>query len=310
MDCAVPPALAGERLDRVLPELVPGLTRSQARRLIDLGRATLDGTTPKAGASVRAGQRLRVEPLPPETFSVEAEDIPVRVLHRDDDLIVVDKPADLVVHPAAGHARGTLVNALAALGAGGGDPARPGIVHRLDKGTSGVMVVARNVTAHARLAEQFAERTVEKTYLAIVVGEPPEEGRIETLFARHPVDRKRFTSRTTRGRTALTGFRVRERRPGCAMLEVRLGTGRTHQIRVHLSESGWPILGDAVYGRTPRDPELRRAAEALGRPALHAWRLAFAHPRTGERMAFDADVPADFERAWGAISAGAVGGTS
>ncbi|MBI5499889.1 MAG: RluA family pseudouridine synthase [Deltaproteobacteria bacterium] len=302
--------MAGERLDRVVTSLAPDLTRSQARRLIDLGRVTLDGTTPKAGAAVRAGQRLRVEPLPPEALSVEAEDIPVRVLYRDDDVIVVDKPADLVVHPAAGHARGTLVNALAALGAGGGDPARPGIVHRLDKGTSGVMVVARNVTAHARLAEQFAGRTVDKTYLAIVVGEPPAEGRIETLFARHPVDRKRFTSRTTRGRTALTTFRLRERRPGCAMLEVRLGTGRTHQIRVHLSEGGWPILGDPVYGRAPRDPELRRAAQALARPALHAWRLAFTHPRTGERLAFEADVPADFERAWKGISPGVVGGTS
>ena len=218
LECVVPPTLEGERLDRALPTLVEGLTRSQARRLIDLGRVTLDGAAPKAGATLRPGQRVRVEPSPPEAWSVEAEDIPVEVLHRDEDMIVVNKPAGLVVHPAAGHARGTLVNALAALGAGGGAPDRPGIVHRLDKGTSGVMVVARGVPAHARLAEQFARRTVEKTYLAIVVGEPPAEGRIETLFSRHPTDRKRFTSRTGKGRTARTEYRVRERSQGCAML--------------------------------------------------------------------------------------------
>ena len=277
------------------------LTRSQAKRLIDLGRVELDGAAPKAGTVVRGGERLRVQPLTAEEFSVEPEAIPVEVLFRDDDVIVVHKPPDLVVHPAIGHARGTLVNALAHLGAGGGDPARPGIVHRLDKGTSGVMVVARNVVAHARLAEQFERRTVEKVYAAIVHGDPPVELRIETLFSRHPVDRQRFTSRTARGRTALTSFRTLERAGGCAKLEVTLGTGRTHQIRVHLSEQGYPILGDPVYGRPPRSPELRRIAERLGRPALHAWCLGFDHPRTGARMRFVADLPADLVEAWAAI---------
>jgi 23S rRNA pseudouridine1911/1915/1917 synthase len=295
--------LAGSRLDRVLTALVPDLTRSQAKRLVDQHRVSLDGIAPKAGAVVHAGSRLRVEPLPPEAFSVAAEDIPVDVLFRDDDLIVVNKPADLVVHPALGHARGTLVNALAGLGAGGGDPARPGIVHRLDKGTSGVMVVARNVVAHAKLAAQFSQHTVEKIYAAIVVGDPPNELRIETMFARHPVDRQRFTSRTVKGRTALTEFTTLERSGGCARLDVRLGTGRTHQIRVHLSETGWPILGDPVYGKTPRNETLRRIAHELGRPALHARRLGFDHPRTGDRVAFEAPLPKDMLEAWAAVLA-------
>lgn len=300
----VPAFAAGKRLDCALPVLVQGLTRSQAKRLIDLGRVTVDGAPPKAGLLLRGGERLRVEPEAPEVWSVEPEPIPVPVLYRDPDLIVVDKPADLVVHPAVGHPRGTLVNALAHLGAAGGDPARPGIVHRLDRGTSGVMVVARNPEAHARLAEQFERRTVEKLYAAIVVGDPPAEGRIETPYGRHPVDRQRYTSKVPRGRTALTFFRTVERAGGCARLEVRLGTGRTHQIRVHLSESGWPILGDEVYGRRLRDPVLRRAAQRLGRPALHAAVLVFDHPRTGERMRFEAPVPADFREAWATVRSG------
>jgi 23S rRNA pseudouridine1911/1915/1917 synthase len=300
----VPTSAAGERLDRALPAFLEGLSRSQAKRLIDLGRVTVDGAPPKAGLVLRGGERLRVEPEPPAAFSVEPEPIPVPVLFQDEDLVVVDKPADLVVHPAVGHPRGTLVNALAHLGAAGGDPGRPGIVHRLDRGTSGVMVVARNVVAHARLAEQFERHTVEKVYLALVVGEPPAEGRIETLFGRHPVDRQRFTSKVPRGRKALTSFRTLERAGGCARLEVLLGTGRTHQIRVHLSESGWPILGDEVYGRRLRDPVLRRAAAQLARPALHAVRLGFDHPRTGARLTFVAPIPADLLAAWTTVRDG------
>ncbi len=297
----MPPSAEGERLDRALPALLPDLTRSQAKRLIDLGRITVDGERPKPGTILRAGRRLRIEPLAPERPSLEPEAIPVDVLYRDQDVIVVDKPADLVVHPAAGHARGTLVNALAHLGAAGGDPQRPGIVHRLDRGTSGVMVVARNVAAHAFLAAQFQTHSVEKIYAAIVVGDPPDELRIETLYARHRVDRQRFTSRTARGRTALTSFRTRERAGGCALLDVFLGTGRTHQIRVHLSEHGWPILGDPVYGRRSRDAAVRRIAETLGRPALHARSLAFVHPRSGERLRFEAPLPRDFLDAWNAL---------
>lgn len=297
----MPTAAAGRRLDRALPALLEELTRSQAKRLIDLGRVTVDGAPPKAGLVLRGGERLRVEPEPPAAFSVEPEPIPVPLLFQDDDLLVVDKPADLVVHPAVGHPRGTLVNALAHLGAAGGDPGRPGIVHRLDRGTSGVMVVARNVVAHARLAEQFERHTVEKLYAALVVGDPPAELRLETLFGRHPVDRQRFSSKVPRGRKALTSFRTLERAGGCARLAVRLGTGRTHQIRVHLSDAGWPILGDEVYGRRLRDPVLRLAAERLGRPALHAMRLGFDHPRTGERLCFEAPLPADFCAAWSTV---------
>lgn len=278
-----------------------GLTRSQAKRLIDLGRVTVNGVSPKAGLILRGGEHLRVEPEAPEVWSLDPEPIPVPVLFLDQDLIVVDKPAGLVVHPAVGHPRGTLVNALAHLGAAGGDPNRPGIVHRLDRGTSGVMVVARNAAAHAALAAQFERRAVEKVYAAIVVGNPPAEGQIETSYGRHPVDRQRYTSRIPSARTASTSFRTIERAAGCARLEVRLRTGRTHQVRVHLSESGWPILGDDVYGRRPRDPVLRRAAEQLGRPALHAAVLAFDHPRTGERVRFEAPLPPDFLQAWAAV---------
>jgi 23S rRNA pseudouridine1911/1915/1917 synthase len=208
----------------------------------------------------------------------------------------------MVVHPAAGHARGTLVNALLHqvkdLGGIGGE-LRPGVVHRLDKDTSGCLVVAKNDQALSALQAAFKGREVKKTYLALVHGIPERaEGRIETPYGRHPVHRKRFTGRVKSGKPAATVYRVCERFDGAALLEVDLLTGRTHQVRVHLSEMGHPLLCDALYGRARKAKgALAEAQQALNRQALHAWKLAFAHPRTGRRLSFEAPLPSDFSRA-------------
>lgn len=305
MVLVVPPAAAGVRLDVFLASAIPDLTRSQAKRLLDGGRVALQGARAKAGTTLRGGERLRVRPFPAGDETIRPDAIPLEILAQDDDMVVLVKQADLVVHPAAGHSRGTLVNALVhhGLTAGGGDPRRPGIVHRLDRGTSGVMVVARNAVAHARLAAQFRDHSVERAYLAIVQGAPPDRGRLETPFRRHPVDRKRFTSRVAAGarRRAVTSFAVLDRVPGYALVRARLGTGRTHQIRVHFSDHGFPVLGDPIYGKPPRDPLGRRAAAGLGRPALHAAVLGFRHPRTGTLVRYEAPPPADFTDAWLAL---------
>jgi 23S rRNA pseudouridine1911/1915/1917 synthase len=280
------------------------MTRAQAKRLLDLDRVTVDGERPKGGTRIRGGESIRVLPPPRDEPDLRPEPIPVTVLHVDDQVVVVDKPPDLVVHPAHGHASGTLVNALAHLGAAGGDPERPGIVHRLDRGTSGVMVVARTVQAHARLAAQFHDRTVEKCYLAIAGGTPPDRGWFRDPIGRHPVDRKRFRSGGTGAREASTEYAVAERAGEWARVEIRLHTGRTHQIRVHFADHGHPLLGDPVYGRSPRDERTRAIARALGRPALHARLLAFDHPGTGRRVSFEAPIPADILAAWEAIRGG------
>jgi 23S rRNA pseudouridine1911/1915/1917 synthase len=290
--------LAGLRADQALATLA-GVTRAQARRWIDEGRAQVGGRPARAAQRVAAGERIDALPPEPIAASAVAEPIALDVLHEDEDLIVVDKPAGLVVHPAPGHPGGTLVNALLhRCGdlAGIGGVLRPGIVHRLDRGTSGVLVAAKRDAAHAALAAQFHDHTVLRVYLAIVRGAPAVEGgRVERAIGRHPRDRKRMSVETTAGRRAVTAWRVRERFParGFALLEVRPETGRTHQIRVHLAASGLPIAGDPVYGRAARAP----GGPPLDRPALHAAVLGFTHPRTGERMRFEAPPPADFRAA-------------
>jgi 23S rRNA pseudouridine1911/1915/1917 synthase len=230
------------------------------------------------------------------------------VLHEDRDIVVLDKAAGMVVHPARGSPHSTVVNAL--LGrmraTGGGDEAairRLGLVHRLDRDTSGCLVIAKSEGALAALQAQWKARTVEKIYLALCHGALPPEGRLDTPFGRHPRDRTRFTGRRETGRRAVTEWRVVERFGNAATLaEVRLHTGRTHQIRVHLAEAGHPLLGDAVYGgkrreaRLPATSPARRAAEAVGRQALHAARLGFDHPRTGKRVSFEAPLPVGFRR--------------
>ena len=297
----VGPALRGERLDRAIASSLPELSRSRVQALVEAGRVQVDGKPGRASLRLRGGETLSVTVPPPEPAIPEAEDLPLSVLHEDRDLLVLDKPAGLVVHPAAGHARGTLVNALLhhVSGLSGvGGVLRPGIVHRLDKETSGCLVVAKNDTALQALQRAFQHRTVEKTYLALVHGQPPATGRLDTLHSRHPRDRKRFTGRTKTGKPAVTTWRLRSRLHGAALLEVGLETGRTHQIRVHLSEMGHPLLGDALYGGTRKGDARVKAVQArLGRQALHAWKLAFPHPRTGRVVRCEAPIPTDLRAA-------------
>jgi len=230
----------------------------------------------------------------------DAEDLELPVLYDDAHLLVIDKPAGIVVHPGAGVTRGTVVHGLLHQVrdlAGVGGELRPGIVHRLDKDTSGCLVVAKTELALRGLQAQFKSRAVEKRYRALVHGAPPDERELDTLFGRHPVHRKRFSSKVRQGRRAVTRFRVLARAPGAAWLEVELLTGRTHQIRAHLAEAGWPLFCDALYGRRESGP----VAEVLRRQALHAFQLAFDHPMTGARIACEAPLPADLRAALSAL---------
>jgi 23S rRNA pseudouridine1911/1915/1917 synthase len=302
------PTEAGVRLDVALSRLAADLSRARVQRLLEGDRVRVDGRPSRASARLRGGEVIAVEVPPPEPSGLVPQDLPLAVLHEDRDLLVLDKRAGMVVHPARGTPHSTVLNALLHhLGSGKGAPARLGLVHRLDKGTSGCLVVARTEVALAALQGQFQGRTVEKTYLALVHGRLPDTGLLETPYGRHPRDRTRFTSRKGT-RRARTEWRVVERFGDLATLaEVTLHTGRTHQIRVHLAESGHPIVADAVYGGTRResrlapDAPLRRAAGAVGRQALHAWRIAFDHPRTGRRVAFEAPLPPDLAAALGEL---------
>ena len=244
---------------------------------------------------MKSGDLLAADPPDPTESGLLPQAIPLAILHEDEHLVVVDKPAGLVVHPSPGHPDGTLVNALlhhCGDLAGIGGVLRPGIVHRLDRGTSGVMVVAKDDDSHTALAEQFREHTIERVYLALVRGTPgAEEGTVRREIGRHPRDRKRMSVHTRVGRQACTHWSVRRRFPKSSLswLEVRPETGRTHQIRVHLASTGLPIVGDPIYGRR------RSARRLLDRPALHASVLGFAHPRSGERLRFEAKLPEDLE---------------
>ena len=234
-----------------------------------------------------------------------AEEIPLEVLYEDGDLVVVNKPPGMVVHPGAGTSGGTLVNALLAHCrdlSGIGGTLRPGIVHRIDKDTSGVLVVAKNDRAHQSLSDQFKEHTIKRVYLALVFGSPKgEKGRIESAIGRHPVDRKRMSGKSGRGKHAVTHWQVLGRFAGITLVRLKLETGRTHQIRVHLSETGHPLVGDPVYGGSGRlagisDPQLKGLIRALDRQALHAKTLGFIHPTTGKYLEFDTDLPEDMAR--------------
>lgn len=303
----VPPEARGERLDQHLSRTFPELSRSRIQALIDEGHVRVDGRPPKGSARARGGELIEIDVPAPVPATPEAEDLPLTILYEDKDLVVLDKAAGMVVHPAAGNWQGTLVNALLykvkdLQGVGG--ELRPGLVHRLDKDTTGCLVVAKNERALTALQASFKSRDVNKLYLALVHGVPaPAEGRIETLYGRHPIHRMRFTGKVREGKRAETGYRVLETfGTSAALVEVNLLTGRTHQVRVHFAElgkTGHPLLGDELYGGTRRTKD-RLAAEAqalLGRQALHAWRLSFPHPRSGKLLAFEAPVPADFEGA-------------
>jgi len=290
---------AGERIDRVLSARDLGYSRSALQAFIADGRVEVDGQVVRASARAAAGARVALRPAPPPASAALPQDIPLDVRFEDTHLLVVHKPAGMVVHPAPGHPDGTLVNALRfALGPGGpGDPERPGIVHRLDRDTSGLMVVAKSEAAREGLVGLFSRHDIERAYLAIALGHLAGAVRYDTFHGRHPVDRKRFTSRLDRGKRAITEVRALERLHAATLIECQLHTGRTHQIRVHLSEHGHPLLGDPIYGRRLRDPRLLDAAATAGRLALHARLLGFRHPVTGEQLRFEAPLPDELQRA-------------
>ena len=277
-----------------------GMTRSQAGKLIKEGLVTVDGKVLKASSSPREGAEVRVDKPEPVEQGLVAEDIPIDVLFSDDHLVVVNKPAGLVVYPAAGHSHGTLMNALMARFdtlANIGGPLRPGVVHRLDKDTSGAIVVALTDAAYYSLVEQFKERSTSRTYLALINGRLKEsEGTVDTPIGRSPHDRKKMSTKASGGKDALTHWRVLREFPGASLLEVRLSTGRTHQIRVHMISIGHSVLGDRDYGRKTK-VEYKSKVVKFPRQMLHAATLGFVHPVTGERMDFTAPVPEDMQNA-------------
>ncbi|MGE5790234.1 MAG: RluA family pseudouridine synthase [Syntrophaceae bacterium] len=290
----------GLRLDVYLSRRDPTVSRSQARRLIDDGDALVDGKAVKASHRLRPGEKVSLRKPPPVPSEIVPEEIPLDIRYEDDAILVVDKPAGMVVHPAAGNFRGTLVNALqfhCRHLSGIGGVMRPGIVHRLDKGTSGLMVIAKSDEAHRHLSEQFKRRLVSKHYTALVHGNVrQDEGIVDAPVGRHPVERKKMSTASRRGKAALTRWRVLERFGAFTLLEAKIETGRTHQIRVHLGALGHPVVGDSVYGGSKRVVEstaLRAVLKKLTRQALHAGRLSFTHPVTGEEMTFESPLPED-----------------
>jgi 23S rRNA pseudouridine1911/1915/1917 synthase len=300
MDFAIAAESAGERLDRYLAAQLPEMSRTRIHALMDAGRVLVDGAARKPSYRVAAGERIAVEIPAAPPAGVEAEAIALDILHEDDDIVVVNKPAGMIVHPGAGADSGTLVAALLHHFGGTeglstiGAPMRPGIVHRLDKGTSGALVVARTDAAHRRLAEAFRGRAVEKTYLALLHGRPKgERGSIELPVARDLRRRTRMTARRREGREARTQWRALLRLGGFTLVEAELHTGRTHQIRVHFSALGCPVAGDTLYGAPRQERAGGELLPPLGRNFLHAARLAFVHPRTGERVEIRAPLPAE-----------------
>jgi 23S rRNA pseudouridine1911/1915/1917 synthase len=283
--------VGGERLDVFVARVLPALTRSHVRRLIDGGRVRVDGTPAKAALRLEPGRRVSVDAPPPLPAHATPEDIPLDIIYEDADVLAVNKPAGMTVHPAAGHESSTLVNAILAHCddlSGIGGVMRPGIVHRLDRDTSGIILVAKNDAAHQSLARQLKERSVEKTYLALVEGTPkPATGVIDAPIARDPRRRQRMAV-VAGGREAQTDYRVVERFRGASLVEARPRTGRTHQIRVHLAAIGHPIVGDRLYGK---------ASRLVRRQFLHALRIAFAHPRTGARLTLETALAPDLELA-------------
>lgn len=289
------PTDAGKRLDWFLHERLPAYSRSRLQGWIKEDRVRLNGETARASYALRGGEQIDVRPGPLPALKAVAQQLPLEVLYEDDDVVVVDKPAGVVVHAGAGHHEGTLVNALlhrfGSLSSVGGD-LRPGIVHRLDKDTSGVLVVARHDAAHQSLAAQFQSREVEKIYIALVHGEPsPAAGVIQAPITRDPVRRTRMTARLKTGRSAITEYRVIERLGAFSLLEVRIGTGRTHQIRVHLSSIGHPIAGDTLYGA----PKAIKSMPPLGRFFLHASSLRFRSPSKGTVLQIQSPLAAELE---------------
>ena len=299
---------AGERLDRALAAALPDLTRSRVKALIEGRRVALAGgqTIEEPSRKVKTGERFEIDIPEPEPAVPEPQALALDILYEDTDLLVLNKPAGMVVHPAPGNPDNTLVNALLAhCGdslSGIGGVRRPGIVHRLDKDTSGVMVVAKNDRTHTALSRLFAAHDLERIYQVLVWGAPKvAQGRVEAAIGRHPVDRKRMTVRRVGGRSAITDYWVEKRfgpplEPLASLVGARLGTGRTHQVRVHMAHLGCPVVGDPVYGRKSRNAKAPSALREFPRQALHAAVLAFRHPTTGQNLKFATELPQDFSK--------------
>lgn len=299
------PEDAGRRLDQFLTAHLPDLSRARVQRLIADGHVRIARGKVRPGLALTVGLDVEVTVPPPAPATPAPEALALPILYEDDDIVVIDKPAGMVVHPAAGHARGTLVNALLhhVRGLSGiGGETRPGIVHRLDRGTSGVMVVAKHDRAHRELARQFHDREIGKEYVALVWGTMRAGQVIEAAIGRDPKHRHRMSSRSRRAKPASSRIASVEPYRGVSLVRVTIGTGRTHQIRVHLSEAGHPVVGDAVYGGTRKSLPAHLAALAgLDRPFLHAARLTLTHPSTGRAMTFEAPLPDDLAQGLAAL---------
>jgi 23S rRNA pseudouridine1911/1915/1917 synthase len=289
----IPTALAGLRLDQALARLLPDESRTRLARLIDEGRVTVDGERPLARRKVRSGEAVAVELAPREEESAyRPEAIALDIVHEDEAVIVIEKPAGLVVHPGSGNWQGTMLNALLHHAPRLKELARAGIVHRLDKDTSGLLVVAKTEAAHLDLVRQLQARTVKRTYLALVRGKVARAGTVDAPIGRHRAQRTRMAV-VAGGKPAVTRYRVRERLRTHTLLECDLETGRTHQIRVHLASIGHPVEGDPVYAG--------RGERLLARQALHAWKLAFRHPLSADTVAFESPLPADIDALLGTL---------
>jgi len=299
LETRLPEEQAGRRLDQALAELYPQFSRSRIKAWIEAGRVLVDGVAVRPREPVVGGERVRIDAEETVEVRVAPQAIALDIVHEDDDLLVVNKPAGLVVHPGAGNPDRTLQNALLAHDAALSTLPRAGIVHRLDKDTSGLLVVARTLEAHTALVRMLGERDIHREYEAVCVGVMTGGGTVDAPIARHPVDRKRMAIRED-GRESVTHYRVLERFRAHTHVRVMLETGRTHQIRVHLAHIGYPIVGDPTYGRRLAVPKaatarLAQALRGFRRQALHAVRLGLVHPSSGEALAFEAALPADME---------------
>ncbi|HSG30005.1 MAG TPA: RluA family pseudouridine synthase [Thermodesulfobacteriota bacterium] len=297
----IPKSFAGKRADTTISDLLPSITRVQIKRLIDEHHILINELPFKPSRKLSGGETVRIEHVEPEEIDIVPQDIEIDFIYEDRDIVVINKPPGISVHPGAGIKSGTLVNALLYKCknlSGIGGKIRPGIVHRLDKDTSGIMVVAKNNLSHNHLVEQFKGRTIKKKYLALLIGNPKEQtGEITLPIGRHRTNRIKFSSDSNSTKTALTKWSVVKRFKGACLCEAEPYTGRTHQIRVHFSEIGYPVLGDKLYGKKIQDAVINNISKNLGRQALHAFSLSFEHPRDGKSLYFEAQIPHDMKEA-------------